>query len=262
MTILYNDFLFLKSMKTAGSSIEYGTIHALNESKRNFSYSTAHEIKKLNLELNYRNFLINIGGKKKRVSINNKYIRSVINKLYRLNVLKNSMITEHMTAESLKKLLGEEKWDSLFKVTSIRNPWDLLTSSYRWNITGRNGMGSPLENEDISFEEFVDIFIFREGNKEIVEKMNSAKDLIYPYVYIDGKLACDYYIRFESLKKDFNYITKNKLNLKNATLPHHKSTKEKVSTNKVSYREYYTDRTKKIVGEYFSKYINDFNYKF
>lgn len=262
MTILYNDFLFLKSMKTAGSSIEYGIIKALNESKRKFSYSTAHEIKKLNLELNYRNFLINIGGKEKRVSINNKYIRSIINKLYRLNIFKKTVITEHMPAESLKKLIGEEEWESLFKVTSIRNPWEVLTSYYRWNISGRNGMGSPIEGKDISFEEFLNIVILRQGKEEIVNRMKPAKVLLYPYIYMDGDLVCDYHIRMESLEKDFYLLMRDKLNLENAKLPHHKSTKKKVHPKRNSYRDYYNKKTKMIVAEYFDKYINDFDYEF
>lgn len=262
MTILYNDFLFLKSEKTAGSSIEYAIIEALNDTKKEFAYSTAHEVEKLNLELNYRNLLINIGGKEKKISINNKYIKKIINKLYRVNMLKNRMITEHMPAESLKKLLGEEKWDSLFKVTSIRNPWDILTSYYRWNISGRNGMGSPLEGEDISFEEFLNIVIFRQGEKDIVKKMKPAKVLLYPYVYIDGNLACDYHIRMESIEEDFNSLVLNKLDLGNAKLPHHKSTKKKVHPKRNSYRDYYNKKTKMVVAEYFDKYINDFDYEF
>jgi hypothetical protein len=262
LSILYKNFLFLKSQKTAGSSIEYGIIKELIKLNEGFSYSTAHEIQQINLELNHKDLFIDSFSKRRKLTINNRYLRGVFNRFFKYGLISGGFLTEHMDANSLKELLNTTEWTNKYKVTSIRNPWDIMTSYYRWNITGRNGMGSPLKGKDISFEDFLDIVIFRKGKKEIVKRMRPAKKLLYPYVYIDGELACDYYIRFESLNEDFNYIAKNKLDLKNVSLPHHKSTKKKVNTDKMTYRDYYINKTKKIVSEYFNKYINDFNYKF
>ena len=76
----------------------------------------------------------------------------------------------------------------------------------------------------------------------------------------DGNIIVDYIGRFESINEDLEFI-QNKLNIQNST---NKLPSLNVSTNREfrDYRKYYNDKTKMLVGEYFRKDIETFEYAF
>ena len=95
--------------------------------------------------------------------------------------------------------------------------------------------------------------------KEIGNKNNYYYEM-FPYnkIYtIDGKLAVDYVGRFETLKKDILKIQKKlKLPKEKFKLFH---TKKNTSKN---HLKFYTEESKQLVKEIWSKEFELFNYKF
>ena len=43
----------------------------------------------------------------------------------------------HPKMEEVKKFVGDETWDSMFKFGFVRNPYDLVVSRYHWDIKGK-----------------------------------------------------------------------------------------------------------------------------
>ncbi len=77
-------------------------------------------------------------------------------------------------------------------------------------------------------------------------------------IYRDGfkkKQITNNIIKFENLQKDFNEICK-KLLIKPYNLPKRRTSKHK------DYRDYYNERSKKIVERIYQKDIEMFNYDF
>ena len=168
--------------------------------------------------------------------------------------------------------------DDYFKITCIRNPWDLCVSYYWWSIqknfydnnkdpgeyfwakNGKNEYGLPaliLQEDSVAtkqkkFKDFLLCdwaerrgniiscvdFLSRESNKFIHEKIN-------------------YYIMFESLQKDIDQLS-NILNFDFGNLPRLKSG---LRNSQIDIRDYYSKDTEKLVSEKFNKIIDSFNFR-
>jgi len=61
----------------------------------------------------------------------------------------------HMSAEQIRARIGPETWDSYFKFTVERNPWDKVVSAYYWDRKQERSLpfrefvlsGTPLESQ-------------------------------------------------------------------------------------------------------------------
>ena len=91
------------------------------------------------------------------------------------------------------------------------------------------------------------------------EKSGWSKDIHFKpqfdFVSIDEKISVDFIGRFENLNDDYQKVLHN-IGSDSLPLPHiHKSNRER-------YRNYYTEETKEIVGEFYKKDIEEFGYEF
>ena len=71
----------------------------------------------------------------------------------------------------------------------------------------------------------------------------------------NGKLEIDFVARFENLQEDFRTICE-KINIDPISLPHRNK------TEKLDYRQFYTDETYSLVKANYKKDIDYFKYKF
>jgi len=127
--------------------------------------------------------------------------------------------------------LGE--WDTYYKFACVRNPWDRLVSLYFSPHLGRDAY-----DED-----------------EFIRLVNDTKKGTQSaYVLEEGRLATDYLIRFESLKQDFDAVSR-KLGIE-AELPYVNQSKHK------PYQEYYNNKTKDLVYKLYQRDIELFEYEF
>ena len=149
----------------------------------------------------------------------------------------------HKTAIEIKRDLGDNMFNRYFKFCVIRNPWDKVVSQYFWIIRW-----AKIYNHSIpTFKEFV-----KKYNKEA---FNWSIHTIY------NKPICDFYIRFEHLKKDITTLCKNLkiIDYDLSTLPSHKS---KFRPAGFHYSNFYDRETKDLVHKAHKKEIKFFKYKF
>jgi hypothetical protein len=143
---------------------------------------------------------------------------------------------KHITASEAKKLY-EPYWNSYFKFSIVRNPFDRVISLYH-------------------FKAFKDINIL--NNKSLEYFINNYK----PYPHEPNPCDCkniidedlDFIGRFENLKDDFKIICKTlncdlKLPIINRTQHQH-------------YSKYYDENTKIIIEELYKDDIEKYNYDF
>lgn len=124
----------------------------------------------------------------------------------------------------------KEYFDSYFKFTFVRNPWDREVSRWKWFAVALK--------MNVSF-------------KKHLKNMNNYRE----WIYRNDKYPFDFIGRFENLQEDFNIIC-DKIGIPKQKLPHSNKTKRK------HYAEYYNDETREIVAEKYAKDIEHFGYKF
>lgn len=156
---------------------------------------------------------------------------------------------KHCTILEYKKKYGDF-FDSYFKFTIVRNPWDKLISQYFFRV-GDNSQGGHLflkkymkKKKNISFKEFLQK-PFPIGHVQQFSRISDE----------NGDVLLDFVGRFENLQEDFDTIC-DKIEIPRQQLPHVNKTKHK------HYTEYYDDETKSIVAEKYAKDIEYFGYKF
>jgi len=104
-----------------------------------------------------------------------------------------SAFYNHMSANDLRKKLGESCWNEYFKFSVIRNPFDKLVSAFyffnRDNLTVSKNI-----QED---------FLINSFRHWVVSNKGPLDRHIYT---IDGNVCLDYFIRYESLLDDIKYL--------------------------------------------------------
>jgi hypothetical protein len=128
---------------------------------------------------------------------------------------------------------------SYYCFTFVRNPWDVMVSTYFFNKKYRN----HIINTDFSFEDFL-----------LKNKMRPSMFHTLPqHSFINDNI--NYIGRFENLQQDFDKICEY-INIPKQQLPH------KYKTERMQYQDYYTEETKNFVAVKYKKDIEMFNYKF
>lgn len=171
----------------------------------------------------------------------------------------------HSTMLNYKHYVDKELFDSLFKFTTIRNPWDLQVSCWRYYV--RNS------HIDMTFDEYIkwkfEGYIMdmadripRDVEGASVEWLQNAfyvhrTPLTYFFIDEEGNFLVDYLLTLERSAQHFENVCKH-LGLKDAFLPHSNVSNETGET----YHSYYTEYTKNIVSKVFSLDIKLFGYDY
>ncbi|HLY90795.1 MAG TPA: hypothetical protein VKQ27_17570 [Acetobacteraceae bacterium] len=101
----------------------------------------------------------------------------------------------HLPASNIRELAGPEIWDSYFKFCVIRNPFDKLVSLW-WAIIGANERYAEIIRDFSSIK--------AEFASWCVEAAANAVDR--DKYLIDGQVAVDDFIRYESLMADLERV--------------------------------------------------------
>lgn len=143
---------------------------------------------------------------------------------------------EHMPGWRIRAYVGEEIWNSYFKFSFERNPWDRQVSWFHYKAL-RKGKAA-------TFEEFL-------GHKRI------AYIPSFDLYSENGKVNVDFMGRYETLEDDFRRVLDRLCLTGQVTLPRANST-----SRQATYQEYYTPETRDIVSEWYKREIEYFGYQF
>lgn len=214
-------FIFIKTRKTAGTSIEI----ALSK------FCGAHDIlspispadEKIRANLGYR------GPTREYLSFSNYSLKQWFNFLRRGK--RQLKYYNHMSAGEIKSLVGERIWSSYFKFSIDRDPFEKVISFYHWWV--------KYSDADMSLSEFV-------ASSAVKRALN------YKLYTIDGALAVDYLMRYEKLEEELEIVSEKLKLPEKLVLPKAKSD---VRKDKRSAREVLSADQAKRIAEVFSTEI-------
>ena len=175
------------------------------------------------------------------------------------NVKVNGLKEQHEPATSLMNHYTD-KWESYFKFSFVRNPWDLLVSNYLWSKRKYRGgpPNPPLTTETL--KHFILNIEEEVKSANFLDKKSKAVWTCEQYSFLinnDNKICMDYIGRLENFEKDFSFVAE-KIRFTYKKLPHKNKNKHKHK----HYTQYYDDETKQIVAEKYAKDIEYFGYEF
>ncbi len=179
-------------------------------------------------------------------------VTKALNKLPKEGKPMSPNISKHAKAFEIKYMLGEKTWNEYFSFAFLRNPWDLMVSSYHWwkqkapNIIYHRRKARKVTRMD--FGEFV-------RSKFGKYMINERCGELFDWISENGEIIVDYVGKVETLNYDWKKICK-KNSLDCVEIPHINKSERK------PYREYYDEETKRLVAERFHKTIELFGYEF
>jgi Sulfotransferase family len=143
----------------------------------------------------------------------------------------------HMPAAEARALIDDAVWRSYFKFAFERNPWDRQVSFYHHRYRR--------EAEPPPFSRFM--------HQDRAARLNN-----YDIYAIDGTVAVDFIGRYESLEEDFA-LALDRVGIAPLALPRAKGT---FRQSKVPYQQYYDDETREMVRDWYAREIELLDYEF
>jgi hypothetical protein len=220
-----HEFIFIKTRKTAGTSIEIALsqycgpddiitpMSEVDEAKRSeLGFRGAQNYLADKSEYGFADWLRLLRGKSKRRFFN------------------------HVPAYIVREQVGSDIWDSYFKFTFERNPYDKAVSKYFWSTKKKQ---QPPEINDY------------------LQGCEAYKISNWELYSLDGELAVDFVGKFENLAEDLEKV-KEKLSLPGELmLPH---TKGKTRKDKRHYSEVLNDKSRRRLDSVCQREIELLNY--
>lgn len=203
------NLLFLKPRKVAGTSFEI--ILSKFASANDIITPITLEDEETRQKMGFR------GPQNYKKSINRFTVRDTYQLFWHRHYPEN--FYNHIKASDAKDRLGSDIFEKAFKISIVRNPFDMLVSQYHWSI--RNCDIPP------NFKDWL-----RE-NRQVLN-VNDEQYLI------NGEEIIDFYIRYENLRNDIAELEKRFPKLKGASqLISEVYAKGNVRHKARSVREYY-----------------------
>ena len=169
---------------------------------------------------------------------------------------------KHFLARELREVYGRTLWDSCFKFSFVRNPWDRLVSWWSMIDNGRpyidlaqppnTFFGYVLKNAK-TFEEFLS-----HCDEEIVDsdgRKNIFRNQIDYLVDDTGAIIVDFIGRFERLQDGFDQISR-RIGRPSVELPRTNASQH------AAYTDCYTPDMAEIVARRYARDIEQFGYRF
>lgn len=162
---------------------------------------------------------------------------------------------QHDPAAEVKRKVPPRIWDDYFKFSITRNPWDRVVSLYSWEARNKaelkphrrlpHRLGLPFD----AFRETVRLF------REFVKGDWENNDRFY---VMDGRLCVDFVIRYERLQQDLDEVCR-RVRLPQLELPRLKAGLRQAGHH---VSEYYDDASREIVAERHRNDLRLFGYEF
>lgn len=163
--------------------------------------------------------------------------------------------SQHDPAAEVKRKVPAEVWNSYFKFSIARNPWDRVVSLYAWEARNQPALKPAkrfYHRLGVPFDEFQETKkIFR----DFVAGDWTTNDRFY---LIDGELCVDFVVRYEHLAEDLGRVCA-RVGLPALSLPHLKGGLRREAH---TYADYYDEVSKQIVAQRHENDIRLFGYEF
>jgi len=163
--------------------------------------------------------------------------------------------SQHDSAAAVRSKVARETWDGYFKFSIARNPWDRVVSNFSWEARNKPAL-RPVRRwyhrVGVPFDEFRETAkLFR----QFVAGEWTTNDRFY---ILEGALCVDFVMRYEHLGDDLAEVCR-RIGLPPLGLPHLKAGLRKAERG---YAEYYDEVSKSIVAERHSNDVRLFGYTF
>ncbi len=224
-------FIFIKTRKTAGSSIQ---IYLSEQCGEGDIVSTIDRPERPYRPRNYRGFYNPLPELMERNSAG-----GVMKTLGRFIALKK--FQSHIKAREVRERVPKDIWEGYYKFTVERNPWDKVLSHYHFARKRYDRYAT-----DISFDEYL-----------------RTADLPYnyrKYTDLEGNIMVDRVVHYENLNEELGEV------FGQLGVPFEGSLgaqeKSHYRKDRRPYQEVYTEEQKSLVAELFSTEIDLLGYKF
>lgn len=222
-------FIFIKTLKTAGTSLE---VYLSNICDTKDVFTPIYPRVEGHNPRNYKTFF---NPWYEFISYNYNLRKGA--RALKDSILRNAYYN-HINAQRVRSRLGEEKWNEYFKFTIERNPWDKTVSYYH--------MYKKRSGGDISFKDFLEL------DKLPIDR----------YRYTDSKTELpivDKIIKYENLHEELVEVFAS-LNIPFNGL--NVFAKSNYNKEKLSYKEYYDIKLEDFISKKFKFEIDTFGYRF
>ena len=163
-------FIFLKTSKTAGTSIEIALSEFCDEDDIITPISPKDE--RIRSDLGFC-------GPQNFISSFKEYeFLDWINFFFKYKNKRKRQYYNHITASRAKRLLGEKRWKEYYKFCFVRNPWDRVVSQYYW----RTQEPRPHISKFLKSKHFKDLYkkgenIYKINNEIVVDKVYKFENI-------------------------------------------------------------------------------------
>lgn len=222
-------FIFIKTSKTAGTSVEIGLSRFCDPS--DVITPVAREDEQIRKRLGYP-------GPQNTVIPYSKY--GVKDWFYKLVQGKPKRFYNHMPAHKIKPVVGRQIWNDYFKFCVERNPWDRTISCYYWKTRHRHP--APTITEFIDSDE--------------VYTLKKKGALLYT---INGQIAVDHICRYENLDEELEMIARRLKLPQKLALPKAKGQYRK---DRLSYQQLLSSADRDKITRIFADEIARFGYDY
>ena len=219
-------FIFLKTRKTAGTSIEIALSSLCGPDDIITPLGEGEELRTGNGPRNYD------------IPFSDRTLEGKVRSLFGVERKHDRAFHNHITAFKLRRIIDRKIWASYFKFTVERNPWDRLVSRYYWKYQS--------ESERPEFRQFV------------LTEANSRKFHNFHVYSIGNRPVVDFIIRYEHLSEDFATVM-TKLGIDHP--PALERAKSGYREEK-PWKDYYDNETREIVRKTFAREIKLMGYTF
>lgn len=172
---------------------------------------------------------------------------------------------KHWHARELKELIEPAVWDSYFKFSFVRNPWDRMVSW--WSMidghraaveagTATNALIVTACRRCSTFSDFLARMDDDVVNAENGRRWNIWTNQVDYVTDESGALLVDFVGRTETIDRDITYVQAH-LVAPIAPLPRFNASKRSAN-----YADYYTPAERDLVGERFARDVAYFGYRF
>lgn len=219
-----HQFVFIKTRKTAGTSLELAFAQICGNKDVITPLGKRDEILRGELGI--------LVPQNYNVAIENYKLLDFVKVILKL---KKRQFYNHNSAERVKQYTNKKKWDAYYKFAFDRNPWDKVISSYWFVTRGRISI------------------------KEYIESGEAKKNASNYHLYSsNGKVIVDKVYRYEDLQKALNDLSMRFGVEKPIELPRAKGN---IRKDKRPYEEVLTEELIQIIGKEFKDEIELLCYK-